>query len=138
MKLSIGEKIMVLRSRKRMQKQELGNQAFGNLIAPNVKIKKIEQGTQIPSQKDIQAIAKTLGVPIADIVGDNDVYIEPLVLEVAPSLRYYIGMMNDAARMNRPKFIKTVIEEMCSDGQLTNACNPGGSSDTGKTKTSQD
>jgi len=122
MKLATGEKIMVLRTRIHMEKQELGKLAFPDMLAPHVKIKKFESGAQIPNADEIAAIAKVLNVPVSSIAGEDGIHIEPMVFEVAPSFKYYIGMMNDAARAGKPKLIKTVLNEMCSDGDLMPSC----------------
>lgn len=123
MKLTIGETIMILRIRKGMQKQELGKIAFPKMLAPQVKLKKIENGSQAPTDEDLKAIADGLGIQVKDILHQDEqvpdgVRIHPRIFEIAPRLKHYIDILNSCAEIDRPVFVSVAIEELCADKEL--------------------
>ena len=54
LRLTVGERIMIMRIRKGMSKQDLGAVAFPDLSAPHVKLKKLETGFQLLTEEEVR------------------------------------------------------------------------------------
>jgi len=64
----VGERIKVLRQKKRMTQEELAKSSG----LPQSHISRLESGQHSPSHKTVSAIAQALGVPVTDIDPGSD------------------------------------------------------------------
>jgi transcriptional regulator with XRE-family HTH domain len=125
MKLTVGERIMVHRIRADITKKELGERAFPDLQAPQMKIQKIEQDRQAPTVQDINAIAKALGLNSKELDGLSS-EVEPQkgfalsekTLALIPKIKTYLKIIDTMAELGDFNLLKATVESMCKDGQL--------------------
>jgi hypothetical protein len=123
LRLTLGERIMILRTRKGISKQELGAAVFPELNAANVKIKKIEVGFQTPTEEEVRQIAKALGVSEGMLIGIEPMTIDGMavsnkIIEAVPALGNYIGIFNQLAALGKFDMMLDVLTSMCSDDNV--------------------
>jgi len=126
MKLSIGELIMIHRTRKGISKKELAKQAFPDLSAPGIKLKKIEQGMQDPTQEEIARIANILGLDENDLhdpqmfcnATKDGIFVSEKTLKHMSRIGDYLRLISSMAELGKDNLIKTTIETMCNDNEL--------------------
>lgn len=110
MRLSIGEKLMVLRIRKGLSAKKLGEMVFEGLDHPNVKIHKIEAGTQKPKRKDLKTILECLDADENVIKGTKEVSINNKVIEAVPEFKPYVEIINQAAQIDDYELIRSTMK----------------------------
>ena len=124
LRLTVGERIMIMRIRKGMSKQDLGAVAFPDLSAPHIKLKKLETGFQPPTEEEVRQIAKALDVSEGMLFG-----IEPTavgagmavsnkIIDAVPALGNYIGIFNQLAALGKFDMMLDVLTSMCSDDNV--------------------
>jgi hypothetical protein len=123
LRLTVGERIMIMRTRKGMSKQELGAAVFPDLNAPNVKVKKFEAGFQTPTEEEVRQIAKALGVSEGVLIGieptiAEGVAVSTKIIDAVPALANYIGIFNQLATLGKFDMMLDVLTSMCSDDNV--------------------
>lgn len=134
MKLTIGEQIMIYRTRAGLTQKEFARRAFPDLMAPHMKVQKIEGGRQAPTHEDLAAMARVLNLTsgelnnmeaIIDMETSSGTKISEKVLQAVPKIEHYLKTLNSMAVLNDTHMLKIMIARMCSDHELTGgaACN---------------
>jgi hypothetical protein len=110
MKLTLGEKLMVLRSRKGLSKKALGQAVFDGIEHPNVKMHKIEAGRQKVSKNDLDRICDVLGIKKEELTDDDSLLLSPIIIEAVPEFGKYVKMLNEAAMIGDPELVRSTLE----------------------------
>jgi hypothetical protein len=129
MKLTVGEKLMILRKRAGLNISELGQAAFQDLKAPHIKMKKLEDGTQIPAKEDLERLSRALRIDRILLTDQeagpvhNGYFISSEVFKLFPKLREYLRFLNSAARIGHRSAIIAAFRKMAEDGELVSENN---------------
>jgi hypothetical protein len=125
MRLSIGEKLMVLRKRAGMTLCEVGEAAFPELRAAHIKVKKLEDGTQLPSDEELERLAKVLRANIQELVQPGTLhpenggyFVSHEVFEMFPKLREYLDFIYSAVRIGHRAAGESTFKRMAEDTDL--------------------
>jgi transcriptional regulator with XRE-family HTH domain len=128
--LTIGEQIMIYRTRAGLTKKELAEQAFPDLAAPQMKVQKIEQGRQVPTREDIEIIAAILSLSNNELDGlqasvdvtenaNKENQISDKAIEAIPKIKAYLKVINSMAEFGDKNLLKDTIANMLrSDREL--------------------
>jgi hypothetical protein len=112
-KLTTGEKIMVLRTRKgytlqgfsKLLKENL--QSWGEVKNVHQKLAKVEGGLQTPTEHEIQAIAKVLDVDSSELLADahesNEAYAK---------MKIIIKMLSDAKILGDDQIVESLMSKL--------------------------
>ena len=123
LRLTVGERIMIMRIRKGMSKQDLGAVAFPDLSAPHIKLKKLETGFQPPTEEEVRQIAKALDVSEGMLLGiepttAGGMAVSNKIIDAVPALGNYIGIFNQLATLGKFDMMLDVLTSMCSDDNV--------------------
>jgi hypothetical protein len=125
MRLSIGEKLLVLRKRAGMSLCEVGEAAFPELKAAHIKVKKLEDGTQLPSDEEIERLSKVLRADIQQLVPpgtqhleNGGYYVSHEVFDMFPKLREYLDFLYSAVRIGHRAAGESTFKRMAEDTDL--------------------
>ncbi len=125
MELTQPEIIQLLRRRCNMNQGALGAEAFDTSFeSGRTKIKNIELGRQVPTNDDLEKMARVLGVAVADLDPAksgppvpneeryNGIFIQHGVLEHLPGADVYIEMLNKAVRLEDYELIAHIADKL--------------------------
>ena len=122
MKLTLGERFTIYRMRSGLTKKVLAEKAFPGLAAPQMKIQKIENSSQIPSDEEAKAIASALGITVSDLIGvapdervNGRIHVPEKTLTAIPKLRVYLKVLISMADLQDDVLLKTTISSMCRE-----------------------
>ena len=135
MKLTLPEKIQLLRKRSGLNQGQFGAKAFNMSIETGrTKIKNIELGKQKPTSDDLVQMAKALDVPESVLnhvaVDANDrlmnvdqgILVDQAVLDRFHQLADYLEMLNRAVSIHDEELIEHIADKLSSmftvSGQL--------------------
>lgn len=134
-KLTIGEQIMIYRTRAGLTQKEFARRAFPNLMAPHMKVQKIEGGRQAPTSEDLAAMAKVLNLSsgelssmevVVDMETSSGTKISEKVLQAIPKIGTYLNALNSIAALEDTHMLKVMIAAMCKDRELMAAAGDSG------------
>lgn len=119
------EIIQILRRRSEMNQGKFGSKAFDTSFeSGRTKIKNIELGRQIPTQKDLRKMAKVLGIVVTDLIPGQDsvpgagpepahgVFVSTKVLERFPGLGPYLEMLNKSVMLDDNDLVGYITEKI--------------------------
>ena len=125
MKLEQPEIIQVLRRRAQLNQGDFGARAFDTSFeSGRTKVKNIELGRQVPTQKDLEKMAAVLGVPISELLPEesshenarddtgNGIRLGRELLDAFPGLEDYLGMLEKAVRVNDTELVGYLAEKV--------------------------
>ncbi len=125
MKLTLSEKIQLLRKRSGMNQGQFGAKAFSTSVETGrTKIKNIELGKQKPTPEDLVQMSKVLDVPPSVFRGrqsDNPraedpprqgVLVDQAVLDRFDQLGPYLEMLNRAVFINDEELIEHIANKL--------------------------
>ncbi|MDJ0829826.1 MAG: helix-turn-helix transcriptional regulator [Desulfobacterales bacterium] len=125
MELKQYEIIQILRRRSDMNQGTLGSKAFNTSYeSGRTKIKNIELGKQIPTQDDLEKMARVLGVSSTDLTpnastsilhpltGKEGILIHQKTIDRFPQLAPYLDMLNKAVALNDQELIEHIGEKI--------------------------
>ena len=132
MRLTQSEIIQILRKRAGFNQAELGSRAFKTTLdSGRTKIKNIELGKQRISDDDLKRIAEVLDAPLeklqappenqkpAETQLKNGTRISQKIVDMFPDLREYLGMLENASRIDDIELIAYLskkIADILQDG----------------------
>ena len=116
MKLTQAEAIQILRRRSGMNQGDFGAKAFTTSFeSGRTKVKNIELGKQIPTEKDLANMARVLHTDVAELKAEalqsatrapaDAVIVEVEVLNLFDGLATYLDMLNKAAKLDDAELI---------------------------------
>jgi hypothetical protein len=128
MKLQQAEIIQILRRRAMLNQGDFGAKAFNTSFeSGRTKVKNIELGRQVPTQKDLENMAAVLGVPVSDLQpqhlpsheGDNGdagngIRIGRELLDAFPGLEDYLGMLEKAVKVGDTELVGYLADKVSS------------------------
>jgi transcriptional regulator with XRE-family HTH domain len=127
MKLTQAEMIQILRRRANLNQGDFGARAFGTSFeSGRTKVKNIELGKQSPTLNDVEKMAAVLGIdtdellvtddakaaPNASTLADNGLTISAEVMECFPGLEAYLGMLNQAVKLEDSELIDYITDKL--------------------------
>jgi transcriptional regulator with XRE-family HTH domain len=125
MKLTLPEKIQLLRKRMGLNQGQFGAKAFNMSVETGrTKIKNIELGKQKPTPDDLVQMARTLGVPESTLhqvsvegadhstVAHNGLVVDQAVLDRFHQLGDYLEMLNRAVSINDEELIAHIADKL--------------------------
>ena len=125
MELKQYEIIQILRRRSDMNQGTLGSKAFNTSYeSGRTKIKNIELGKQIPTQDDLEKMAKVLGVLPKDLIPNatantlhprhnkEGILIHQKTIDRFPQLAPYLDMLNKAVALDDQELIEHIGEKI--------------------------
>jgi hypothetical protein len=125
MQITLGQCLMIHRTKRGLTHKELGHRVFPDLSAPHQKIKKIETGKYAPKPDELKAIAGALEISVSEIKAvsitavDDRLCFEDKVFEFLPSLEGDIKIINQAAQMDREETALTIIHVVLKNSLRT-------------------
>lgn len=127
MKLTLPEKIQLLRKRMGLNQGQFGAKAFNMSVETGrTKIKNIELGKQKPTSDDLVQIAKVFDVPESLLhqvsVGETDhlspslqgLFVDQAVLDRFHQLGDYLEMLNRAVSIKDEELIEHISDKLSS------------------------
>ena len=125
MKLTQAEAIQVLRRRSGMNQGDFGAKAFSTSFeSGRTKVKNIELGKQIPTEKDLVNMARVLHADVTELKPEtlqrtatapaDAVIVEPEVLNRFTGLGTYLDMLNKAAKLDDAELIDYISGKIAS------------------------
>jgi transcriptional regulator with XRE-family HTH domain len=125
MKLEQPEIIQILRRRAQLNQGDFGARAFDTSFeSGRTKVKNIELGRQVPTQKDLEKMAAVLGVAVSDLIpsdppaagaaaaSDNGFRIGKALLDAFPGLEDYLGMLEKAVKVDDTELIGYIADKI--------------------------
>ena len=125
MKLTQAEAIQVLRRRSGMNQGDFGAKAFSTSFeSGRTKVKNIELGKQVPTEKDLVNMARVLQADITELTPEtlqspaaapaDAVIVEAQVLELFTGLATYLDMLNKAVKLDDAELIDYISGKIAS------------------------
>jgi hypothetical protein len=125
MKLTQAEAIQILRRRSGMNQGDFGAKAFSTSFeSGRTKVKNIELGKQIPTEKDLVNMARVLHTDVAELKPEtlqsaatapaDAVIVASEVLGLFPGLGTYLDMLNKAAKLDDAELIDYISGKIAS------------------------
>jgi transcriptional regulator with XRE-family HTH domain len=127
MRLKQPEIIQLLRRRAQLNQGDFGARAFDTSFeSGRTKVKNIELGRQVPTQKDLENMAAVLGVPVSELFAEepshenarqdtgNGIRLGRELLDAFPGLEDYLGMLEKAVRVNDTELVGYLAEKVGS------------------------
>jgi hypothetical protein len=125
MKLTQPEVIQILRRRLGMNQGDFGAKAFDTTFeSGRTKIKNIELGKQVPTDGELNAMARVFGTDVSVLKPEflpspapsqpGSVPIDAKVLELFPGLSTYLDMLSKAARLEDTELIDHIAAKLAS------------------------
>lgn len=135
MKLTLPEKIQLLRKRTGLNQGQFGAKAFNMSVETGrTKIKNIELGKQKPTADDLVQMAKALDVPASvlrqvaveegdpQLLESEGMFVDQAVLDRFHQLGPYLEMLNRAVSINDEELIAHIADKLSGvftiNGQL--------------------
>jgi hypothetical protein len=125
MKLEQPEIIQVLRRRAQLNQGDFGARAFDTSFeSGRTKVKNIELGRQVPTQKDLEKMAVVLGVAVSELMPadspaagaaaapDNGFRVGKALLDAFPGLEDYLGMLEKAVKVDDTELIGYLADKV--------------------------
>ena len=119
------EIIQILRRRADMNQGTFGSKAFDTSFeSGRTKIKNIELGRQIPTQKDLHKMAGVLGIAVTDLLPGHagarrkdpapgrGVMVSEKVLQRFPDLGTYLEMLNKSVNLEDNELVGYITEKI--------------------------
>ena len=125
MRLEQPEIIQILRRRAQLNQGDFGARAFDTSFeSGRTKVKNIELGRQVPTQKDLEKMAAVLGVAVSELLPadppaadgaalcEDGFRIGKELLDAFPGLEDYLGMLEKAVRVDDTELIGYLADKV--------------------------